>query len=268
MAPDIYTHGHQESVLRSHRWRTAENSAGYLLPHLHPGQRLLDVGCGPGTLTVDLAQRVEPGSVVGVDISEAVVDEAAAYSGERGARNVSFLAGDFRTVLPERRAFDVVHAHQVLQHLADPVGALTAMAALARPGGIVAVRDSDYPAFTWAPANEHLERWRQLYLRVARRNNAEPDAGRWLLRWAHAAGLDDVAYGSSTWTFSTVGERAWWAGLWAERCLASSFAQQAVTYGFATAEDLESLAAGWRRWAGEPDGVFIVVHGELLARIH
>jgi SAM-dependent methyltransferase len=168
----------------------------------------------------------------------------------------------------EHRAFDVVHAHQVLQHLADPVGALAAMAGLTRPGGMVAVRDSDYSAFTWAPANDHLEQWRQVYLGVARRNGAEPDAGRWLLRWAHAAGLDDVAYGSSTWTFATADERAWWADVWAERCLTSSFAEQALRYGLATAGDLESLAAGWRAWAREPDGVFIVPHGELLVRIH
>jgi cyclopropane fatty-acyl-phospholipid synthase-like methyltransferase len=52
---DTYTHGHHDSVLRSHRWRTAETSAGYLLPYLRPGMRLLDVGCGPGTITIDLA---------------------------------------------------------------------------------------------------------------------------------------------------------------------------------------------------------------------
>ncbi|HEY4795517.1 MAG TPA: SAM-dependent methyltransferase, partial [Mycobacterium sp.] len=44
----VYTHGHHESVLRGHRVRTAENSAGYLLPHLRPGLSVLDVGCGPG----------------------------------------------------------------------------------------------------------------------------------------------------------------------------------------------------------------------------
>jgi SAM-dependent methyltransferase len=76
MAGDIYTHGHHDAVLRSHRWRTAANSAAYLLPHLTPGQRLLDVGCGPGTLTVDLARLVEPGEVLGVDLDATVVAEA------------------------------------------------------------------------------------------------------------------------------------------------------------------------------------------------
>ena len=62
-----YTHGHHESVLRSHTWRTAENSCAYLLPELRPGQGLLDVGCGPGTITADLALLVAPGGVVGLD---------------------------------------------------------------------------------------------------------------------------------------------------------------------------------------------------------
>ena len=73
---DTYTHGHHESVLRSHRWRTVENSAGYLIPHLSPGLDVLDVGCGPGTITVDLARRVSPGSVVGIDRSAPMLDRA------------------------------------------------------------------------------------------------------------------------------------------------------------------------------------------------
>src|SRR5688500_6432296 len=106
------------------------------MPHLADGQRLLDVGCGPGTLTVDLARRVGPnGSVLGIDRSPAVVQEAAAHATAQGAGNVTFRTGDFRNLdLPEG-SFDVVHAHQVLQHLRDPAGALAAMGRLARPGG-------------------------------------------------------------------------------------------------------------------------------------
>src|SRR3954453_4317901 len=87
---DVYTHGHHEAVLRGHRWRTAENSAGYLLPHLRPGMDLLDLGCGPGTITVDLAARVAPGRGVGVDASPDVVAKAAALP-DSGA---DFAVGD------------------------------------------------------------------------------------------------------------------------------------------------------------------------------
>ena len=267
MSGDIYTHGHQEAVLRSHRWRTAENSAAYLLPRLSPGQRVLDVGCGPGTLTVDLARLVAPGEVIGVDVAASVVDEARAHAASLSVANAHFVAGDFRAAALEPSSFDVVHAHQVLQHLQDPVGALAAMAKLARPGGLVAARDSDYSAFTWSPHDPHLKRWREIYLAVTRTNGAEPDAGRWLLRWAHRAGLDAVTYTSSTWTFATPADRVWWAGVWADRCVSSLFARQAVEYGITTDGDLATISEGWKRWADDADAVFVVVHGEILADV-
>jgi ubiquinone/menaquinone biosynthesis C-methylase UbiE len=265
--PDTYTHGHHDAVLRAHRWRSVENSAAYLKPWLRPGARLLDVGCGPGTLTVDMARRVAPGPVVGVDVSAAVVEEARSHAAGAGVTNVRFEAGDFREVRLEPASFDVVHAHQVLQHLRDPVGALAAMARLARSGGVVATREADYSAMVWAPPDERLDRWREVYLRVSRRNGAEANAGRWLRRWARAAGLVDVAYTTSTWTFVTPADRLWWGGLWAERTTGSSLAEQAVDYGIATAAELAAIAEGWRAWAAQPDGLFIVLHGEIVARL-
>src|SRR5580698_729060 len=114
--PDVrYTHGHHESVLRSHRWRTADNSAAYLVPHLRPGMALLDVGCGPGTITADLARLVAPGVVVGIDASEEVVAQAAAYAEQQGVTNVRFEVGDLFALTHDDASFDVVHAHQVLQ---------------------------------------------------------------------------------------------------------------------------------------------------------
>ena len=225
-ADDTYTHGHYDSVLRSHRWRTAANSAAYLLDRLRPGMSLLDVGCGPGTLTADLAGHVAPGRVVGIDVDADVVALAREHIDSSGTPDVELLVGDFREARLEPGSFHVVHAHQVLQHLRDPVGALAAMASLARPeGGIVAVRDADYPGMVWALGDERLNRWLEVYLGVTRANGAAADAGRHLFRWAHEAGMSDVTYTTSTWTFATPEERAWWADLWAERTVASAFAE-------------------------------------------
>jgi SAM-dependent methyltransferase len=265
---DVYTHGHHDSVLRSHRWRTAQNSAAYLLPRLQPGMRLLDVGCGPGTLTVDLARHVASGQVVGIDVAPDVVELAQAHARESGAAgaNVSFVVGDFRDLPPGSAGFDVVHAHQVLQHLRDPVGALAAMARLLRPGGILAVRDWDCLATIWAPESPGLDRWIEAYRAVTQRNGAEANAGRNLLGWAQGAGLHDASYTTSTWTWATPADRRWWADVWAERTVASSFAEQAVRYGLASADELAAIAEGWRTWAAAPDGVFVAVHGELLVQ--
>lgn len=261
---DVYTHGHHESVLRSHVWRTAENSAAYLLPHLRAGFDLLDVGCGPGTITVDLARRVAPGRTVGMDRAAAVVAQARAHADSAGV-DVVLRVGDVYALPFADASFDVVHAHQLLQHLTDPVAALRELRRVLRPSGLLAVRDSDYACFSWAPADPLLDRWLDLYRQVARRNGAEPDAGPRLKGWALAAGFPRVRASSSTWTYADAESCAWWGGLWADRCELSAFAEQAVGYGLATTRELADVADAWRRWATRPDAFFAVLHGEALA---
>ncbi|MET0773649.1 MAG: methyltransferase domain-containing protein [Candidatus Limnocylindrales bacterium] len=260
-----YVHGHHESVLRSHRWRTAANSAAYLLPHLAPGMRLLDVGCGPGSITIDLAALVAPGEVSGIDAGEAPLADARDAATTAGAANVTFRVADGMALPFEDRSFDVVHAHQVLQHVPDPVGMLREMRRVIRPGGIVAARDSDYAAFTWYPSTAALDEWLDLYRRVARASGGDPDAGRSLLAWAHAAGFSDVTAGASAWCFATDEDRAWWGGLWTERALRSTYATQSLALGLADQDVLERISAGWRAWSAEPDGWFAILHGEIIA---
>ena len=259
-----YTHGHAESVLRSHRTRTAANSAAYLLPHLRPTDRLLDVGAVPGTITADLAGLVA--EVVALEITDETAALTRAGLTERGVTNAEVRVGDVHALDLPDGAFDVVHAHQVLQHVADPVAALREMARVTRPGGVIGVRDSDYAAFAWYPRLPGLDRWLALYQAAARANGGEPDAGRHLLAWAHAAGLDDVLATSSTWCFATPETRAWWGGMWADRVTGSALADQLVREGLATRTELDDIATAWLAWAADPDGWISIPHGELVVR--
>src|SRR3990170_4809786 len=124
---DVYTHGHHESVVRAHASRTAENSAAFVIPHLTPGTSVLDVGCGPGSITCDFAVLVAPGTVTGLDRSADVITHARELAADRGVENVEFVAGNIYDLDFEDDTFDLVHAHQVLQHLTDPVEALREM---------------------------------------------------------------------------------------------------------------------------------------------
>ncbi len=260
-----YTHGHHDSVLRSHRWRTAENSAAYLLNRLRPGLSLLDVGCGPGTITCDLAGRVAPGEVIGVDAAAGVLDEARTLAGQLGQGNLSFEVGSVFDLRFDDGSFDVVHAHQMLQHVGDPVAALAEMRRVCRTGGVVAARDSDYPGFRYFPEEPDLDRAIAAYGELTRRHGANWDAGRRLLAWARAAGFTSVEPSASTWCFATPEDRRWWGGLWADRFTASPMAEQLVARQIVHPDDLMSFAAAWRRWAASPDGWFVAVHGEVLA---
>jgi SAM-dependent methyltransferase len=261
----VYTHGHGASVLASHRWRTVENSAGYLLEHLRPTDHVLDVGCGPGTITHGLAARVPQGRVVGLDSSADVIASAVADRAASAA-HLTFEVGDVYALDHPDHSFHVVHAHQVLQHVDDPVRALTEMRRVCRPGGIVAARDADYAAMTWAPADPRLDRWLELYRAVAQRNGGEPDAGRRLLGWAHAAGFDEVIASADVWCFTTEEDRAWWSSTWADRVSRSRLAEQVIELGLAGQAELDDLAAGWTDWGASADGWFAVLHGAVVCR--
>ena len=263
---DTYTHGHADSVLRSHRWRTVDNSAAYLIPHLRPGLVLLDVGCGPGTITIDLARRLDPGTVLGIDAAPDAITAAREAAHDEGVTNLEVRVADVYALDLPDHSFDVVHAHQVLQHLSDPVGALREMRRVCRPDGVVAVRDCVYGAMSWYPDEPGLDRWLEVYDTVAVANGGEPDAGNRLLAWARAAGFTDVTASASTWCYATPDERRWWGDLWAERTTATALADRAVELDVATRDELTDIAAAWRRWAAHDDAMFLVPCGELVAR--
>lgn len=262
MPREKYTHGHHESVLKSHTWRTIENSAAYLESRLHPGLSLLDVGCGPGTITVEFADRLAPGRVVGLDASAEVIARASA---EFARPTLEFTVGDAYAMPFPDNTFDVVHAHQTLQHVADPVAVLREMRRVARPGGVIAARDVDYAGTFWFPLVPGLDEWLALYERVHRSNGGEPDAGRRLKAWARQAGFETAESSASIWNFSDAADREWWGSMWEARILESAFAQDAVGKGFATQDELERISRAWRAWADDPDGVLMMPHGELIA---
>lgn len=264
---DAYAHGHHASVLRSHTWRTVENSAAYLLPTLKPGLRVLDVGAGPGTITSDFARIVAPAEVVGIDAAAGVVQKATEDAAPLGLDNLRFQVGDAYSMEFADASFDVVHAHQVLQHVGDPVAMLREMRRVTAVGGVVAARDVDYEGVIISPRMPELEDWLELYLQVHRGVSGEPAAGRYLKKWSREVGFSEVACTASLWLFESDEDRAWWGGMWAERAVASAFADNALRLGLADRARLERISDGWRRWAADPDGWMLLPHAEIVATV-
>jgi SAM-dependent methyltransferase len=220
---------------------------------------------GPGTITVDFARRLVDGWVTGIDSADPAVAATVALAQTEHVGNLTAETGNVYALAYGDDSFDVAHAHQVLQHLSDPVAALGEMRRVVRPGGLIAARDADYAAMTWFPVDPRLDRWLELYHQVARAAGGEPDAGRRIRHWAVEAGLTEVTCSASTWCFADPADVAWWSQTWAERVVSSAFASQAVAGGLADRAELEDLAAGFRWWGEQPDAWFAVLHGELLA---
>ncbi|KAI5304466.1 hypothetical protein KEM56_006465 [Ascosphaera pollenicola] len=266
----VYTHGHHASVLRSHTWRTAQNSAAYILPHLKPHFKILDLGCGPGTITVDLAKYVPEGHITGLETPAAagIIEQARSLAKEKGVDNVDFVTGDGNALDFPDDTFDVVICHQVLQHVRNPVDILREMRRVARHGGIVAARESIFAGFKWYPESAEMSSWLATYMQVARHNGGEPDAGLLLHVWAKKAGFsrEQITCSSSTWCYSTPAEIEWWSDLWAERTLKSAFATTAIQGNIVDQQGLEEISETWRKWGKEEEAWFSLLHGEVICR--
>lgn len=230
---------------------------------------ILDVGCGPGTITADFAALVYQGYVVAFDVTEDVVEHARTHAEQRGLDNITFQVGSVLKLPFQDGTFDVVHAHQVIQHINDPISALKEMRRVTKDGGIVAVRSSDVSATAWFPDVEGLNQSQSLYMTEARSLGVEPNAGRLLHFWAKKAGFhtDQLSLSTSTTLYSTVEEVAWWSGLWAERVLKSSFAETTVQGGFASWRDLTDISDAWRTWGEHEDAWYAILHGEMLCHV-
>jgi ubiquinone/menaquinone biosynthesis C-methylase UbiE len=207
-----YAHGHHATVLKSHLWRTKENSCGYLLPFITPAMTILDVGCGPGNITVDLATLVPDGKVVGIDRSDKIVDQAASLAKGQGQTNVVFQSADIFALPFPDNSFDVVHAHQVLQHVGDASKALTEMKRVVKPGGIVAARDMTH--FLFWPPNKELDKFVDIFWRIAEHTKGQPGCGAMLRKFAREAGFEANATNitGATWTFASKDDLEFWCG--------------------------------------------------------
>lgn len=260
----VYTTDHSSSVLRTHGWRTVSNSAPYLLPHLKADMRILDVGCGPGSISIDLAKHVPSGHVTGVEYVPDPLDGARDLAAAAGVTNISFEVGEIHHLKYPDNSFDVVHVHQVLQHIADPVQALCEMRRVVKTGGIVAARES--ASFTWYPELEGIRMWKDVVGRMQRAKGGNPHPGRYIHVWAQKAGFERgrIQKSAGSWCFSSPEERAYWGGSMEERARSSGFAKTAVQKGYASQEELEKIALGWKAFVEDQDAWFGMLHGEIL----
>ncbi|KAJ3039796.1 hypothetical protein HK097_002737 [Rhizophlyctis rosea] len=260
-----YTHGHHQSVLTAHSHRTAQNSCAYLLPHIKPTHRILDIGCGPGTITLSLSTLIPHGHITGIDLPSAIESASGLLSSKPEVKNVSFQEGDVYNLAFEDETFDVVHAHQVLQHLSDPVRALKEMKRVLKKGGVLAARDTIYDAMCWFPQSEEMTRWRKIYSEVAS-HSGNPQTGSHLHYYARLASFPSskIQKSTSTWLFTGPEDIAWFSKSWADRTLASTTATTALEKGIATQQELQRISEGWRKWGEDEDAWFSMVHGEVL----
>jgi ubiquinone/menaquinone biosynthesis C-methylase UbiE len=261
---ELYTHGHAPAVVRQHAQRTAGEAAAFLLPHLRPDMRLLDVGCGPGSITRGLAERLSAGQVVGLDLSRETLESARRDAVARRLHNLRYEEGSVYELPFPDGSFDVAYAHQVLQHLRGRGLALREMLRVVKPGGVIAVREVDWSTVAYWPRDPWIDRFVEVHLRTWYRNGGEPQAGRHLRELFNAADVASLEITASVWCYATREETVEWGESYADRLLSSPMGERPVEYGYATRAEIESMAAALRAWGAHPDAFWVFTHVQAL----
>ncbi|KAJ4415847.1 hypothetical protein N0V82_007107 [Gnomoniopsis sp. IMI 355080] len=272
---NTYSHGHSAATVAGHAARTAEFCAAHLLPHLSPGASILDVGCGPGSITSTLVPYVSPGGrVVGVDSSDAVIATAqeqfgsttssssggAGAGADAGAAALEFLVGDIFKLPFEDETFDFVHAHQVIVHLPlDKVAAaLREMRRVCKAGGLVTFRDAraEKGGTQAYPNDPLLARTMDLFCqRMYLKSGVTPDSvGRFLKIARDDVGFKETRRKFSVDAWETKEMREMWGNQWMSRTEEDGFKSFVRENGLASEQELAEIPKAWARWRDTEDG--------------
>ncbi len=262
--PD-YTMGFSEEFLESLRRYTAEASAAYLLPHLRPGQRILDFGCGPGTISVGLAKAVDPGELHGVDMEVSQIELARSVAKVGGHDNATFHVGDVTDLRFEDDFFDVAHCHNVLMHVPDTAAVLAEVKRVLKPGGIIACREMITASSFTHPDFGVIRRAWNMFEDLLAADDAHPQMGKDMKAHIIDAGFTNVRMTASFDIYNTPADIAFIYGLAHMWFLSPEITEAAIKYGAATEELCAAIGVAYDKWKEHPGALCGVAFGEAVA---
>jgi ubiquinone/menaquinone biosynthesis C-methylase UbiE len=261
---DERAHGVTPGLRQDYATWTARRQAAFVLPYLRPGMNLLDVGCGPGTITLGLAQAVAPGHVTGIDHDPKHVEAARALAAEQGVANVTFQAGDALSLPWEDGTFDAAFENDLLTHLAhDALQAAGEVYRVLKPSGFFAARDVDAEAVVWGHASESIEQLDRLMLAWQHRRGSDITLGRRLPFILRRAGFTATVKSVSADTKGDPEAVRAHARI-TTFLLDGPLGRDAVANGWADRPTIERLKESIRAWAEHPDAFFANVHVEVI----
>ena len=262
--PD-YTMGFSEEILEALARYTVHSHAAHLLPHLRPGHRVLDFGCGPGTISVGLAKAVDPGEMHGVDMEESQVEIARQVAVAQRQENALFQVADVTALPFEDDFFDVVHGHHILTHVPDTAGTLAEVKRVLKPGGIIGCREMICEAsFTEPDFGVIQDSW-GMFQDLLAANDGHPQMGKELKEHLIDAGFENVRVTSSFDIYSTPPDIKFIYGLVGQWFLAPEITEAAIAYGASTPELIARIDDAYEKWKDHPGAVCAVASGEAVA---
>ena len=261
-----YTMGYSEEFLQLLERRNAGNSAAYLLPLLEPGMTLLDLGCGPGTITMGLAEAVNPGEVHGIDMEETQIGLAQAAAEGSGHSNAIFQVGNALSLPFEDGTFDVVHAHAVIMHIPDTKTVLAEARRVLKPGGILATRDLIAESSFMEPGTDGLREAWATFTNLMRGNGGHPEIGKEMKGVMLDAGFTDIRCSASFDSYGTAADLDFYYAFIIDWFFSDQLIERVSALGMASREKFEFWRGELDRWRGSPGSFGALAFGECVGR--
>ncbi|MCY4447513.1 MAG: class I SAM-dependent methyltransferase [Chloroflexi bacterium] len=256
---------HDSEAIEYLQSRGVAREAAFFLPYVRQGMTLLDCGCGPGSITLGLAEALAPGEVVGIDRDSSRIEVAEQSASERGIADVRFQTADVHELPFPDASFDAVFAHAVLQHVKEPIRALGEIHRVLRPGGVVGLRDDDRGSVVIAPQAPDVVRLIELLTMVEELNGGDPGIGRRYRELLRVSGFQEVKISASCEYDADNAATRQRASL-AVRAARGFVGPVAIEQGWSTPEEMERLVAACVAWGESPDAFSAVVWCEAVGR--
>ncbi len=262
--PD-YTMGFSEEFMEALRRYTAETSAAYLLPHLRPGLRVLDFGCGPGTISVGLAKAIAPGELHGVDMEESQIALARSVAQAAGRDNTDFRVGDVTALPYEDGFFDVAHCHNVLMHIPDTAAVLAEVRRVLKPGGLLACREMiTGSSFTHPDFGVIRKAW-DMFEDLLTADEGHPQMGKDMKGHILAAGFTNLRMTASFTVYNTPEDVAFIHRIANQWFLSPEITEAAIKYGAATETLCKHIHDAYEQWKDHAAAFAALAYGEAVA---
>ena len=258
--------GYDEEFRKVLDRRSAETYAFYLLPHLKPEMKLLDFGCGPGTISVGLAEVIAPGEFHGIDMEESQIEIARNSSDMKGLDNTTFHVGDASDLPFDDGFFDVAHCHTVMNHVPDTQALLAEIKRVLKPGGIIGSREYISSATFMGPDFELLsDAWRMFGKRLDA-NGGHGEMGIELKGAFIEAGFSIVRATASFESLSSDDDRKFLYDMFEDVILEPETIQSDIDRGLATSDQFVEWRNALDAWWEHPGSFAASSWGEAIGR--
>jgi ubiquinone/menaquinone biosynthesis C-methylase UbiE len=227
--------------------------------------RLLDCGCGPGTITVGLADAVAPGEVVGIDNGSEQIELARSHAAENNVSNVTFQVASIHEIPFPDESFDAVISHNVLEHLEEPMAALKEANRVLKPGGVIGVRDMDADGMIFSPPTPMLKESVEVNVKIWESSSGSPRMGKTLRSLLQQTGFIDVQATGSYESFGTPESLKRICDMMVNQWRTEgTLVAKAIESGLADEATLEGFALAWSDLGNDPNGFLGNAHCEAV----